>query len=90
MTLEERIRAAVKSGNLLHLSISRKWDGSVWQAGYRNADNCNVQYVEDEDPIVAMEKAIRPLRSAPPPVPQVTAVKPAKKSRRKARDEDLI
>lgn len=90
MDLEERIRTAIKSGNLLHLSLSRKWDGTVWQCGYRNGDTSNVSYVEDEDPITALEKAMRPLRSpkpAPVKLPVASRIRKGKSSRA---SEDLI
>lgn len=88
MTLEERIRTAIKSGSFLHLSINRKWDDKeIWQCGYRNADNCNVQYVEDADPIRAMEKAITPLRLPKPPRAHLPIARQVKTRRQ---SEDLI
>lgn len=90
MTLEERLRTAIKSGNLLHLSLNRKWDGSLWQCGYRNGDTNHVSYVEDADPIVAMEKAIRPLRSPKPEPVHFPTAKELKRRRSAERNEDLI
>lgn len=84
MTLEERIRQAIKTGSFLHLSLDLKWDGSAWECGYRNADNTQKNYVEDPDPIVAMEKAISPLR-----LPKPSTSKAPRKSRQR-RSEDLI
>lgn len=89
MTLEERLRTAIKSGNLLYVSLSRNWNPPhLWAAGYRNGDSNLVQYVEDADPIVALEKAMRPLRSSPPkanPPPIAKQVKP-----KRPIEDDLI
>lgn len=84
MTLEERIRAAIENGTLLHLSLNKAWNEAVWEAGYRNCDNHNVSYVRDKDPIKALEKAISPIRQPKPPAA------PPKPKRREREDEDLI
>lgn len=86
--LATELRRAVRNG-LLHISLHRRWDGKVWQAGYRNTDNSNVQYKEDPDPEKALLAAIRAgVRDASPP-PKRTEP-PVKKTRTARRDiEDL-
>lgn len=56
--LADELRRAIKNG-LLHLSLSRKWDGTVWCVSYKNAENTSVQHREDLDPEKALIAAMR-------------------------------
>lgn len=89
MDLEERIRTAIKHGNLLSVSlyklVSKK---DMWCATYLNADNNKREMVEHPDPITALEKAIKPLRSKPPKDVVIPAARQVRK--KPTRDEDLI
>lgn len=67
MTLEERFRAAIKHGGLLSIALYKSSrNPKMWIATYLNDSGKTRESVEDEDPIVAMEKAMRPLRQTPP------------------------
>lgn len=93
MTLEERILTAIKNGSFLHVSLNKAWNEDVWEAGYRNCDNHNVQYVRDKDPIKALERAISPVRQPrrePLPSPSRPTRKRRPVKRRERDDEDLI
>lgn len=66
MTLEERLRTAIKQGGLLSIALYKSSrNPKMWIATYLNDSGKTRDLVEDEDPIVAMEKAMRPLRQKP-------------------------
>lgn len=55
------LRKAVKSG-LNYLSLSPNLSnpsGAKWCAAYRHVETNNCEYVDDDDPVEALEKAIR-------------------------------
>ena len=59
--LDFLLRKAIRSG-LNYLSLSPNYanpNGAAWNAAYRHAGTNNCQYVDHDDPIEAIEKAIR-------------------------------
>lgn len=59
--IEFLLRKAIRSG-LNYLSLSPNYanpKGGKWAAAYRHAENANCQYIDDDDPIEALAKAIR-------------------------------
>lgn len=89
MTLEEKLRTAIKHGGLLSIALyASSTKKNVWVATYLNDGGKTRESVEDEDPIVAIEKAMRPLRQKPPkdnPPPVARQVKRAARQ-----SDDLI
>lgn len=59
--LDFLLRKAIKSG-LNYLSLSPNYanpKAGKWAAAYRHTENANCEYVDHDDPVEALEKAIR-------------------------------
>ncbi|MFC3724428.1 hypothetical protein [Neoaquamicrobium sediminum] len=84
MDLEEKLRTAIKHGGLLSIALYKSSaNPKMWIATYLNDSGRKHDSVEDEDPIVAIEKAMRPLRQKPPkdnPPPVARQVKSKRRS----------
>ncbi len=57
-TLEEELRAAVKSG-LLMVNLYKDWKGPNWVSGHRHDVSLSIIIEEDPDPVEAFRKALR-------------------------------
>lgn len=57
-TMEEELRAAVKSG-LLMINLYKDWKGPNWVSGHRHDVSLSIIIEEDADPVEAFRKALR-------------------------------
>jgi hypothetical protein len=87
MSLEDELRNAIDRG-FLHLSLDRHFKTGKWNCGYRNTDNANVVYVEDDDPIEAIRKALRGYRGPKKLKAEVSGA--AQQPRKRRRANELI
>lgn len=66
MSLENRIRALAKAGQLTHITLAPTWpkkgEPQKWQAGYRDAVSLGYRVEIENDPVDALMKC---LNSAP-------------------------
>lgn len=58
MTLDDLIRSMAARGELSHLSLALKLDGSGWRASFSPASNWTVSIAEHRDPATALQMAI--------------------------------
>lgn len=79
LSLEDRIRTAVKHGGLI--SVSLYASGNEWVCCYLNDSGKPRQFTTDADPIKALEKGITPLKQPGERVRDAVAVKPSEKRR---------
>lgn len=52
------LRAAVKNG-FLYVSLTKLWDGPLWECSYRTTDSTATYSAQDADPAEALSKALR-------------------------------
>lgn len=71
MTLEEQIRDAIARGDMTHLSVSARADGT-WSATFAPAASFGAHHATERDPVKAMQNAIGAAKLARKPRATVT------------------